>query len=47
MRSLDLSVKNPNHVEEFEKRTPKEIVSEIEKLNFNAAKYLKVIKDLT
>ncbi len=44
--SWDLSVNNPNKVEEVDKRTPKEIIEEIEELDLKANKVLKAIKDL-
>ena len=44
--SWDLSVNNPNFKEEKDKRTPNEIISEIEKLNDQADKRLKIIKGL-
>ena len=39
--SWDLSVNNPNKVEEVDKRTPKEIIEEIEELDLKANKVLK------
>ena len=44
--SWDLTVKNPNIVEEVDNRTPEEIVAEIEKLDVKATQILKVIKEL-
>ena len=41
-----LNVSNPNKVEEVEKRTPKQIIAEIEELDLKANKALKAIKDL-
>ena len=42
----DLSVDNPNKIEEIDNRTPKDIVKEIEDLDLQANKILKTIKDL-
>jgi len=42
----DLSANNPNNVEEVDKRTPKEIIGEIEELDLKSNKALKAIKDL-
>ena len=42
----DLTVNNPNHVEEVDNRTPAEIIAEIEELDVQAAQALKVIKGL-
>ncbi len=42
----DLSVNNPNKLEEVDERTPKEIIAEIEELDLKANKALKAIKDL-
>lgn len=42
----DLAVQNPNKVEEVDKRTPKEIIAEIEELDAQAAIALKAIKEL-
>jgi type I restriction enzyme M protein len=42
----DLTVNNPNTVEEVDTRTPKEIIKEIEKLDKQAAEALKAIKEL-
>ena len=42
----DLTVSNPNIMEEIDARTPQEIISEIEQLNIEADETLKKIKDL-
>ena len=42
----DLSVNNPNRVEEVDNRTPAEIIAEIEELDTQATKALQVIKEL-
>jgi type I restriction enzyme M protein len=42
----DLTVNNPNRVEEVDNRTPQEIIAEIEKLDGQAAKALQAIKGL-
>ena len=42
----DLTVNNPNIVEEIDNRTPQEIIAEIEQLDLQAAKALKKIKEL-
>ena len=42
----DLTVNNPNRVEEVDNRTPAEIIAEIEKLDAEAAKALQAIKEL-
>ena len=42
----DLSVNNPNKVEETDDRTPQQILSHIEKLNNNNAKLLAEIREL-
>lgn len=42
----DLVVQNPNKVEVVDNRTPQEIIAEIEELDAQAAKALKVIKEL-
>ena len=42
----DLTVNNPNKVEEVDNRTPQEIISEIEKLDAQATKALQSIKEL-
>ncbi len=42
----DLSANNPNNVEKVDKRTPKEIIAEIEELDLKSNKALKAIKDL-
>jgi len=44
--TFDLTVKNPNKVEEVDNRTPEEIIKEIEQLDQEATKALKVIKEL-
>lgn len=43
---LDLSSKNPNTIEDVDKRTPQQIISEIEELDLQNNKALKSIKDL-
>jgi type I restriction enzyme M protein len=42
----DLSVNNPNRVDEFDDRSPAEIIAEIEALNVKAAQALQAIKEL-
>ena len=42
----DLTVNNPNTVEEVDNRTPQEIIAEIEKLDVQAAQALQAIKEL-
>ena len=42
----DLTVNNPNRVEEVDKRTPAEIIAEIEELDTQAAQALQAIKEL-
>lgn len=42
----DLTVNNPNRVEEIDNRTPAEIIAEIEELDAQAAKALQAIKEL-
>lgn len=42
----DLTVNNPNRVEEVDKRTPQEIIAEIEELDAQAAEALQAIKEL-
>lgn len=42
----DLTVNNPNHVEEVDNRTPAEIIAEIEDLDAQAAQALQEIKEL-
>ncbi len=44
--SLDLSVKNPNKVEEIDHRTPAEILDEIEKLDQQSAEILAQLRGL-
>ncbi|MDA9747622.1 type I restriction-modification system subunit M [bacterium] len=44
--TFDLTVKNPNKIEEVDNRTPEEIINEIEKLDQEATKALKAIKEL-
>jgi len=44
--TFDLSVKNPNKKDETKLRDPKEILAEMEKLDQDAGKILKTIKDL-
>jgi type I restriction enzyme M protein len=45
-RTWDLTVKNPNRVEEVDTRTPQEIIAEIEALDAQAAEALQAIKEL-
>ena len=42
----DLTVNNPNRVEEVDNRTPVEIIAEIEELDAQAAEALQAIKEL-
>jgi type I restriction enzyme M protein len=42
----DLTVNNPNTVEETDNRTPQEIIAEIEQLDVQAAQALQAIKEL-
>jgi type I restriction enzyme M protein len=42
----DLTVNNPNTVEEIDNRTPQEIIAEIEQLDVQAAQALQAIKEL-
>ena len=42
----DLSVNNPNKIEEIDNRTPQEIIKEIEELDAQASKTLHAIKEL-
>ena len=42
----DLTVNNPNRVEETDNRTPAEIIAEIEELDARANQALQVIKEL-
>jgi type I restriction enzyme M protein len=44
--TFDLSVKNPNHVEEIDDRTPTQILDEIEKLDKESAEILNRIREL-
>ena len=44
--TLDLTVNNPNRVEEVDNRTPQEIIAEIELLDAQAAEALRAIKEL-
>ena len=44
--TYDLTVNNPNIVEEVDDRTPQEIIEEIEQLNIKASESLKAIKEL-
>ena len=44
--TYDLTVNNPNIVEEVDNRTPKEIIAEIELLDAKASEALKAIKEL-
>ena len=42
----DLTVNNPNRVEEVDNRTPQEIIAEIEELDAQATDALQAIKEL-
>ena len=42
----DLTINNPNRVEEIDNRTPAEIIAEIEELDAQAAQALQAIKEL-
>ena len=44
--NFDLSVKNPNKVEEVDERTPSEILDEIERLDQESTELLKKIRSL-
>jgi len=44
--TYDLTVNNPNTVEEVDNRTPQEIIAEIEQLDAKAAEALKAIKEM-
>ena len=44
--TYDLTVNNPNIVEEVDNRTPQEIIAEIEQLDLKASEALKAIKEL-
>ena len=44
--TLDIGTRNPNKVNVVDERTPKEIISEIEKLDNDSFKLLKKIKEL-
>lgn len=44
--SWDLTVNNPNRVEEVDSRTPQEIIAEIELLDMQAAEALQALKEL-
>ena len=44
--TYDLTVNNPNTVEEVDSRTPQEIIAEIEQLDAKASEALKAIKEL-
>ena len=44
--TFDLTVNNPNKVEEVDDRTPQEIISEIEQLDAKASEALKAIREL-
>ena len=46
INTLDLGIQNPNIVEEFDNRTPKEIIFEIEELDNQSKNTLKKIKEL-
>ena len=45
-QTWDLTVNNPNRVEEVDNRTPQEIIAEIEQLDAQAAEALQAIKEL-
>ena len=45
-QTLDLSVQNPNIIEDTDNRTPEEIIFEIENLDKSSSKILKKIKEL-
>jgi type I restriction enzyme M protein len=45
-KTYDLTVNNPNRVEEVDNRTPQEIISEIEVLDEQATEALQAIKEL-
>ncbi|GAB54412.1 type I restriction enzyme M protein [Glaciecola punicea ACAM 611] len=45
-KTYDLTVNNPNRVEEVDERTPLEIIAEIEELDAQAAEALQAIKEL-
>lgn len=45
-KSWDLSVKNPNRVEDVDHRTPAEIIAEIDELDVKASKALQAIRKL-
>ena len=45
-QTWDLTVNNPNTVEEIDNRTPQEIIAEIEELDLQAAEALQKIKAL-
>ena len=42
----DLTIDNPNTVDEVDNRTPQEIITEIEQLDMQSAKALEKIKEL-
>ena len=44
--TYDLTINNPNIVEELDNRTPMEIIKEIEHLDAKASEALKAIKEL-
>ena len=44
--TYDLTVNNPNTVEEVDNRTPQEIIAEIEQLDAKSSEALKAIKEL-
>lgn len=44
--TYDLSVNNPNTIQEVDNRTPQEIIAEIEQLDVKASEALKAIKEL-
>jgi len=44
--TYDLTINNPNTVEEVDNRTPQEIIAEIEQLDAKASEALKAIKEL-
>ena len=43
---LDLSVQNPNIIEEIDVRTPEQIISEIEEMDIKSSESIKKIKAL-
>jgi len=45
-KTYDLTVNNPNNIDEIDKRSPQEIITEIEQLDITAEEILKKIKEL-